>query len=148
MVPFMFLWNDLITLSRMGGHQILLRIWNSLSLLTKSKAFIRSVKVMYRGFLCILHSCCKCLREIMLIIDHSALNPHWDSDISCPQGLAVLGQHEWRAFLWCWARRYHKSCCSHFCCLCLYTVWWCLHLLYPVVLYQTFRTEWRCHADV
>ena len=71
--------NDPIMLSRLGGHPIPLSIWNSSSLLTKSKTIIRSIK-MYIGFLCSLHFSCNCLREkIMLIIDLCALNPHWDS---------------------------------------------------------------------
>ena len=62
-----------------GGHPTFFRILNTLSLLTKSKALVRSMKAMYSGLGCSLHFSCSCLRErTMSIVDLTALKPHCD----------------------------------------------------------------------
>ena len=58
-----FLWKDCVMLSSAGGHPIFFRILNNLSLLTKSKALVRSTKAMYSGLHCSLHFSGSCLRE-------------------------------------------------------------------------------------
>ena len=54
-VPFMSLWKDLMMLRSLGGHPILGRILKRSSLLTRSKAFVRSMKATKSGYLCSLH---------------------------------------------------------------------------------------------
>ena len=80
MVPCMLVWNDSIILSSFGGHPILCNSWNRPFLLTRSNAFVRSIKAMYKGMFCSLHFSCSCLTEkIMSTVDLCDLNPHWDS---------------------------------------------------------------------
>ena len=54
-VPFMSSWKDLMMLRSLGGHPILGRILKRPSLLTRSKAFVRSMKATKSGCLCSLH---------------------------------------------------------------------------------------------
>ena len=54
-VPFMFVWKDSIMLCNFGGQPIFGRIWKRPSLLTRSNAFVRSMKAIYRGICCSLH---------------------------------------------------------------------------------------------
>lgn len=54
-VLFMFRWKNSIRLCSYSGHPILGRILNRPSLLSKSNAFVKSIKVMYRGMFCSLH---------------------------------------------------------------------------------------------
>ena len=62
-VLWVFSWKDDTILRSVGGHPIFFRIVNNLSLLTKSKALVRSMKAMYSGLCCSLHFSCSCLRE-------------------------------------------------------------------------------------
>ena len=78
-VPFISSWKKVIILSSLGrgGHPILCRCMNRPDLLTRWNTLVRSIKAMYRGRLCSQHFSCSSLREnIMLIVDHSARNPH------------------------------------------------------------------------
>ena len=64
-------------LRSVGGHPIFFKVLNNPSLLTKSKALVRSMKAMYSGSHCSLHFSCSCLREkTMSIVDLPALKPH------------------------------------------------------------------------
>ena len=79
-VPFMSSWKDLMMLRSLGGHPILRRILKRPSLLTRSKAFVRSIKATEGGCLCSLHFSWSCLSEkIMSTVDLLARKPHCDS---------------------------------------------------------------------
>ena len=79
-VPFMSSWEGLMMLRSLGGHPILGRILKRPSLLTRSKAFVKSMKAMKSGCLCSLHFSWSCLSEkIMSIVDLLARKPHCDS---------------------------------------------------------------------
>ena len=66
----MLLWNDVTTASRCGGQPIFWRSLKSPLLLTKSKAFVKSMKVRYRGICCSRHFPWSWRREnIMSTID-------------------------------------------------------------------------------
>merc|ERR1712096_161117 len=67
-------------LKRFGGHPIFNNIANSPSLLTRSKALVRSMKAIYKGTFCSLHFSCSCRTEkIISVVERLDLNPHWDS---------------------------------------------------------------------
>ena len=79
-VPFMSSWKDLMMLRSLGGHPILGRILKRPSLLTRSKAIVRSMKAMKSGCLSSLHFSWSCLSEkIMSTVDLLARKPHYDS---------------------------------------------------------------------
>ena len=71
------------TLSSLGaweGIRSSAREWITPSCWLGSKALLRSIKGMYRGFLCSRHFSFSCLREkITSIVDLPALNPNWAS---------------------------------------------------------------------
>ena len=78
-VLFVSVWKDSIMLCSLGGQPIFGRIFNMPSLLTRSNAFVRSTKAMYKGICCSLHFSCSCRREkTMYIVDRSARKPHCD----------------------------------------------------------------------
>ena len=54
-VHFMFVWKDSIMVCNFGGQPIFGRIWKRSSLLTRSNAFMRSMKAICRGVCCSLH---------------------------------------------------------------------------------------------
>ncbi|KAH3850587.1 hypothetical protein DPMN_093009 [Dreissena polymorpha] len=54
-VPFMSLWKDITMLRKFGVQPIFSKRLNSPSQLTKSKAFVRSMKAKLRGVPCSLH---------------------------------------------------------------------------------------------
>ena len=73
-VLWVFSWKDDIMLRSVGGHPIFFKILNHPSLLTKSKALVRSMKAMYSGLHCSLQFSCSCLRKkTMSIVDLPAL---------------------------------------------------------------------------
>ena len=79
-VPFMSVWKDSIMLCNFGGQPIFGRIWKRSSLLTRSNAFVRSMKAIYRGICCSLHFSWSWRREkTMSIVDLPARKPHCDS---------------------------------------------------------------------
>ena len=79
-VPFMPSWKDCMMLKSVGGQPILTIILKWPSLLARSKALGRSMKAMYSGFLCSLHSTCSCHNErTTSTVDPWDLNPHCDS---------------------------------------------------------------------
>ena len=71
------------TLSSLGaweGIRSSAREWITPSCWLGSKALLRSIKAIYRGFLCSRHFSFSCLREkITSIVDLPVLNPHWAS---------------------------------------------------------------------
>ena len=67
--PLHLVMEDFTTLRSVSGQPILLRILNRLSLLTRSKAFFRSIKAMYSSFSCSLHFSWSCLSD----------KPYWQS---------------------------------------------------------------------
>ena len=78
--PFMFVWKDSIILCNFGGQPIFGRIWKRLSLLTRLKAFVRSMKATYKGICCSLHFSWSWRREkTVSIVDLPAQKPHCDS---------------------------------------------------------------------
>ena len=79
-VPFMFVWKDLIMLCNSGRQPIFGRIWKRLSLLTRSNAFVRSIKAIYRGICCTLLFSWSWRREkTMSIFNLSVWKQHCDS---------------------------------------------------------------------
>ena len=67
-------------LKRIGTHPIFNNIANSPSLVTRSKALVRSMKAIYKGTFCSLHFSCSCrTQQIMSVVKRSDLNPHCDS---------------------------------------------------------------------
>ena len=78
--PFMFVWKDSIMLYDFDGQPIFGRIWKRPSLLTRSNAFVRSMKAIYMGICCSLHFSWGWRREkTMSIVDLPARKPHCDS---------------------------------------------------------------------
>ena len=70
-------WKDLMKLRSFGGQPIRCKMSNRPSLLTMSKAFVRSIKAMKRGLCCSQHFSCSCLREkIISTIDQFGRKPH------------------------------------------------------------------------
>ena len=51
-MPFMSWWKEAVILSNCGGQPIFFSNWNSPVLLTRSNAFVKSMKVMYSGICC------------------------------------------------------------------------------------------------
>ena len=81
-VPFMFVWKDSMMLCDFGGQSIFGKIWKRPSLLTRSNAFVGSMKAIYRGICCFLHFSCSWRRQkTMSIVDlpPPARMPHCDS---------------------------------------------------------------------
>ena len=79
-VVLVFMWKDYTMLKRLGGHPIFSNIANSPSLLTRSKALVRSIKPIYKGMFCSLHFTSSCrIEKIISVVERLALNPHWDS---------------------------------------------------------------------
>ena len=79
-VPFMSSWKDLMMLRSLGGHPILGKILKRPSLLTRSKASVRSMKALKSDCLCSLHFSWSCLsQKIMSTVDLLARKPHCDS---------------------------------------------------------------------
>ena len=75
--PFMSVRKDFIRLCSFGGQPILSRALNRLSLLTRSKALVRSMNAMHSSFFCSLHFSWSCWSEkTMSIIDHLGWKPH------------------------------------------------------------------------
>ena len=67
----------------LAGQNTLSRILSRPSLLTRSKAYVRSVKAIYNDIFCSLHFSCSCFSEIMSMADISALKLHCDSEEVC-----------------------------------------------------------------
>ena len=74
----MLLWKEEITLSSSGGQPIFSSRLNNPRLLTRSNAFVRSIKAIHSGLLCSGHlSCNYCGTDnIMSIVDLPVLKPH------------------------------------------------------------------------
>ena len=69
-------------LKRFGGHQIFNSIANSRSLLTRSKALVRSIKAIKKSRFCSLHFSCSCSTEKNIpVVQRLDINPHWIPDI-------------------------------------------------------------------
>ena len=62
-VPFILDCKNLKMLSSFGGQSIFGKILNGPSLLTKSKALVRSMKALKSGCCCSLHFSCSCREE-------------------------------------------------------------------------------------
>ena len=78
-VLWVFSWKEDIMLRSVGGHPIFFRNLSNPSLLTKSKALVKSMKGMYGGLCCSLHFSYSCFRETtMSIVGLLALKPHCD----------------------------------------------------------------------
>ena len=64
-------------LKSFGGHPIFNNIANSPSLLTRSKALVRSMKALYKRRFRSLHFSCSCRTEkIISVVERLDLNPH------------------------------------------------------------------------
>lgn len=103
-------------LRSIGGQPILSRTWNRPSLLTRSNAFVRSMKARFRGFLCSLNLSCSCLpANTMSMVDLPDLNLHCDSGYTLSVRVwsrfrmtrAKQRQRSW----WRWSR---SECLAHF----------------------------------
>ena len=112
---WVFSWKDDVMLRSVGGHPIFFRIFNNLSLLTKLKALVRSMKAMYSGLHSSLHFSHSCLREkTMSIGDLPALN-HIVIQGRCKQPVFVTFLASLRHIL-CQQSLgviYLNNCCSH-----------------------------------
>lgn len=74
-VPFMLTWKDLVMLRSFVGHLIFSRILKIPSLFTRSNAFVRSIKAMFRGTCCsFLFSWSWRIEKTISIVDRPALN--------------------------------------------------------------------------
>ena len=78
----LLVWKDFTILKRLGGQPIFSNIAHSHSLLTRSKALVRSMKSIYKGTFCSLHFSYGCrTKKIMSVVERWDLNPHCDLDI-------------------------------------------------------------------
>lgn len=77
----MLVWYEITMLESLGEQPITpMRSSNRPFLLTKSKALVRSMNIMYNGWPCSLLFSWSCLREkILSVVDLPALKPHWGS---------------------------------------------------------------------
>ena len=76
-VPCMLLWKDSRKLRTFGGLPIRGRILKRPSLLTRSKALVKSMKTMKRGCCCSLHFSCSYLTEkIISTVERWDRKPH------------------------------------------------------------------------
>jgi hypothetical protein len=67
---FMSSWKDWIILRSLGDYPILGRIAERQSLLTRSKALVRSTNAIFNGCLCFLHFSCIFVTEKIMSIMH------------------------------------------------------------------------------
>ena len=75
-------WNCCTMEINLSGHPYFASIFHNLSLLTVSKAFVRSTKIVYRLHLCSWHFSCSCLAaKIMSTVPHPTWKPHCLSGI-------------------------------------------------------------------
>ena len=65
-VPPVSVWKDSTMLCSLGGQPIFGRILNRPSRLTRSNAFVRSMKAMYKGVCCSLHFSCSYRSEVAI----------------------------------------------------------------------------------
>ena len=73
-------WKEVTMLCSLGGQPIFCRRLKSPLLLTRSKAFVRSMKAMYSVCCCSLHfSRSWCIEKIISTVDLPALKSHCDS---------------------------------------------------------------------
>ena len=116
-------WKDLMMLRSLGGHPILGRILKRPSPLTRSKAFVKSMKARKSGCLCSLHLSWSCLSEkIMSTVDLLARKPHCDSGQTCSASTwslfsttrAKTSQRRWGGIC-------RDNYCNRLCRLCLPT---------------------------
>ena len=78
--PVMSSWNWRIRFTNLVGHPSLDRITQRASLLTVSKAFIRSMKTAMRSIFCLMHfSCTLRVEKIMSVVLRFGRNPHFAS---------------------------------------------------------------------
>lgn len=117
-VPCIFSWKDLTMLRSLGGNPILNRILKMLFLLTRSKAFDRSMKATNNGWCFFVYfSWSWCRENTCWYGSHTVIWGRFCLQVS----EAVLTRHDQIAFRLCWGERYCDSCYSHFCSLCFCT---------------------------
>ena len=124
-VPHILLWNDSMRLFSFSGHPILVRILNKPSLLTRSKAFVRSMNELCNGILFSLHfSCIWRTEKIISTVDRPKRTPHCDSGYtrmaSCCSRTSITRA---KILPTTFRGKYLYSYCSQFVLICSYTEW-------------------------
>ena len=96
--PVMTSWNWRIRLTNLVGHPSLDRITQMASLLTASRAFVRSMKTATGSIFCSMHfSCTWRTEKIMSVVLQFGRNPHWTSGRFSSEMLVMRGLRMTRA---------------------------------------------------